>query len=423
MSRENDRPNNRGDKRRPLRSRRTILGSLCTGLVTGIAGCTTIGFRQHDKDADLSGPSAVWPTKRAGANRRNRVDVSLGADVSPLSLGAGEFARPPVLGPESVFVLSPSWRPNDGKRGSGLFAISKRSQKITWRHSLNNGHTYPTVVGNTVFVQGEELIALDRKSGERHWRVNAPYAWWRTAPLVIDETVVVTDGSRDAFHAIDARTGRSQWTTSVDGDLRGMAADGNVYVATTDGDTSRLVRLDPVNGDVVWRAKGDELAGSGTPVVGSDEVYLHERDQLCAYRTGDGTRMWSRSISPTVYSGTGYALGSDRLFVVGRNPDATLPVDVGRLFALDPADGKILWTGPTVPAVEAGVPTVTSDGVVVPLTGDAPRLGVIDPATGQVRRSISLPSTAITGVTIGNDFAGIVTASSSGDDELVKLSE
>ncbi|MFJ8280038.1 serine/threonine-protein kinase [Streptomyces griseoviridis] len=56
----------------------------------------------------------------------------------------------------------------------------------------------------------------------------------------------------------------------------------------------------------------------------------------------------------------------------------------GAVFALDPADGSLLWKHP-VAATERGNPPVLSGGLVQALTEGAPRLEALDPATGEVR--------------------------------------
>ncbi|MGV9252967.1 outer membrane protein assembly factor BamB family protein [Streptomyces sp. NPDC003697] len=67
----------------------------------------------------------------------------------------------------------------------------------------------------------------------------------------------------------------------------------------------------------------------------------------------------------------------------------------GLVYALDPADGTLLWRHPVAGTVR-GTPPVVAGGLVQPLTDHGRRLEALDPATGEVRWQRTVP--AYTGI-------------------------
>lgn len=411
----------REDRRRRKLSRRTAVASICTGVFAATSGCVGANALERNSTADVTGQRADWWTKRGGPARRNRTTATLTTPEAPIELGSGQLSRPPVFGPEAAFFCSPNWRTRDKTDTVGIVAVTQESATVRWTHEFEEAHSYPTVVGNTVFVQGKQLLALDRTTGDERWRLNAPYGWWRTAPLPAGDLLIVTDGAREALRAVRARDGQSVWNRTLEADPRGMAAPDadtteELYVVVQPTDeTSRLERLDPTSGTLVWQTDdGGETAGSGTPVVGESHVFVRERDRLVAYRRRDGTAAWSRQFQSVLSAGVGLAFTPGRLYCLRRRS----PTD-GELVALDPDDGAVLWSGPTVPATEAGAPTIVEEGVAIPLIGEGPHIGLVDPETGRVRRQLQLPARPVTGLSVGPNAATAVTVGSDGDDSLI----
>lgn len=401
--------------------RRAALGGICAGLLAVTSGCTGANALDRGQPADITGPQADWSSKRGGPARRNRTDATLTTPDAPIELGSGQLTRAPVFGPEAAFFCSADWRTRDETDTGGVVAVTQESATVRWIHEFDEARGHPTVVGDTVFVQGRRLLALDRTTGDRRWQLDVPYGWWRTGPLPTGDRLVVTDGARGAIRAVRMRDGQSEWTRRLEADPRGMAAPEDkaaeeLYVVVQPtGDTSRLQRRDPTSGELVWETDtGGKPAGSGTPVVGESHVFVRERDRIATYRRQDGTLAWSRRARPILSTGVGLAFTPGRLYCLRRNGSTS-----GRLIAVEPADGTVSWTGPTVPATDAAALTVLGDGVVTPLASGGPRVGLVDPDTGRVRRTVSLPAHPVTGLSVGPHAATAVTVGSDGDDSLL----
>jgi outer membrane protein assembly factor BamB len=63
----------------------------------------------------------------------------------------------------------------------------------------------------------------------------------------------------------------------------------------------------------------------------------------------------------------------------------------GLVFALDPADGALLWRHPVAASPRSG-PPVVSGGLVQPLTDQSRRLEALDPASGRTRWKRTMPA-------------------------------
>jgi outer membrane protein assembly factor BamB len=406
----------------PPRYRRRSLLAAGAAALAGGAGCTALagfGRRRHESDADLSGPAAAWSGKMGGPARRSRsaVDGALPDDATPRPAegltGAG--SRRPVVGSDALFLVSEDLR-RSGEDGpvERVIAVDRVNGFSRWEHRLTNANSYPTVLGNTVFAQGDSVVAVDRREGVLRWRVDAGYAWWQTAPTPAGDMLLVTAAEPGTVWGLDPRTGRRRWTADLPGlEPRALAATGGggaAYLAAAgvDGGEERaLLRLDPATGETVWRRP--TIGEPATPVLGSDRLYLHGGDRLVVRRGADGSVAWSRSLTRAVPRG-GLALGSERCFVVARGDDGRR-----RLYALRRADGSTDWTGPTVPPLESGAVSVAGDRVYVPLADDAgPALATLEAATGERARTVGLPGRPATGVAVGDGRGGLIVRDGTG---------
>jgi outer membrane protein assembly factor BamB len=345
-----------------------------------------------------------------GPARRSRsaVDGAIPDDATPRPVegltGAG--SRRPVVGSDALFLVSEKLqRSGEDRPIERMMAVDRVNGFSRWEHRLANANSYPAVVGNTVFAQGESLVAVDRREGVLRWRLDAGYAWWQTGPTPAGDTLLVTAAGPGTVRGLDPRTGRRRWTADLPGlEPRALAAAGGAaYLAAAGvdgGEESALLRLDPATGGTVWRRP--TIGEPATPVLGDDRVYLHGGDRLVVRRGADGSVAWSRSLTRAVPRG-GLALGSQRCFVVARDDGGR------RLYALRRADGSTDWTGPRVPPLAAGAVSVAGDRVYVPVADDAgPALVALDTATGERARTVDLPGRPATGLAVGDGRGGLI---------------
>jgi len=380
--------------------RRGLLAAAGSAALAATAGCAALpgSGRRYESDAVLTGPQAPWPSKMSGAGRRSAAAGPLPGDATTLVEGlTGAGDRRPVVGPEAVFLAAEQVTLPGSERAGRIVALGGAAN-VRWQYPVPNANAFPAVAGDTVLVQGDALFALDRRDGRLRWRVDAGYAWWRTAPVVAGGTLLVTAADPETVWGLDPATGRRRWVADLRLHPRALAAgDPGAYAVTSDSDESALVRLDPASGEVAWRRP--TAAEPGTPVLGTDRVFLREGDRLTARRGADGSVAWSRSLAPRAV-----ALGRERCLVVAGD---------GRLRALRRSDGTTDWTGPAVARVESGPVAVAGDRVYVPVT-DGPALAALDAASGDRVRTVPLPGRPTTGVAVGDGLGALVTRDGTG---------
>ena len=170
------------------------------------------------------------------------------------------------------------------------------------------------------------------------------------------------------------RLGGVAWTFATGGTVRGSptVADDVVYVGSSDG---RLYALDAETGGVVWSYSAGAPVG-GTPLVTDDLVVVVSRgNAVHAVDRRSGRPVWRRSTGPDLslewgHEGWDYLLPSPVLaggaVLVGSGD--------GRLYALDPDDGRVRWAFRTAGRIRAT--PVVEDGVAYFGSGDGVVYGV-----------------------------------------------
>jgi alcohol dehydrogenase (cytochrome c) len=137
---------------------------------------------------------------------------------------------------------------------------------------VNNGHEAAPVVNNGVMfvaTPGNQVIALDAASGRILWRYRRPvpedivslHPTSRGVALYGDK--VFFAAAEAVLVALDARTGREEWTTKVEQNQNGyymslspLVADGKVIVGTSGGELGIrgfVAAFDPDTGKPLWK--------------------------------------------------------------------------------------------------------------------------------------------------------------------------
>lgn len=148
----------------------------------------------------------------------------------------------------------------------------------------------------------KSLVAIDVETGEQLWTGEADVVHGYAAGNLF---------IRDSFSnlALDPTDGSVVY--ELDRDIRGVSADGHVYVG-------RVAKLDAADGSEVWRGGGlDEvLAADADHVYGKPDGI---GAPLTALRASDGTEAWTAELNGPV------AVGTDNLYGMASN--ATIAVD------------------------------------------------------------------------------------------------
>jgi alcohol dehydrogenase (cytochrome c) len=165
---------------------------------------------------------------------------------------------------------------------------------------MTSGHEAPPIVNNGVmFVSnpGNQVIAIDAKSGKQLWRYRRPspedaivlHRTNRGVALYGDKVFLAA--AEAVLVALDARTGREVWATNVADNQHGyymslapLVADGKVMVGASGGELGIrgfVAAFDPESGKQLWKVytipepgqpgsetwpKGDQWKTGGAPV-------------------------------------------------------------------------------------------------------------------------------------------------------------
>ncbi|WP_324760941.1 PQQ-binding-like beta-propeller repeat protein [Haloarcula sp. GH36] len=402
----------------PSTLRRTFLGTVVSGVVAGIAGCSsscpdtdtpepshTVGTA--DGSAFETLPDGAWPSPRFDAANtgyttvespspmpsiqwRSTLPVSSGDEAAPLT-------TPPIVADETVLVATQR----------GMFGLSLRDGTERWRRdlvpatvesALGYGEKLASPIatdGTAICPTADGVVALDIGDGSVLWRTDKVTG--AGTPARTGEGVVCP--TADGLTMLDTRDGSPRWTASVDA-RDPVVADGMVV-----GGKDRTVALDVATGQRRWTAP------TGThehPVVADGTVYLGTGDGLVGRALSDGSEQWridrGRFLTPpvvtpeTIYAVESPGEAGDATFAFDRvadgkptprwcsqvgsgavtaaADDGLLTLQSAGLVAFTADYGDATWRYPLrdglqPPAVlDGGLVTVSTDGVVAALGGD-----------------------------------------------------
>lgn len=279
-----------------------------------------------------------------------------------LDLGYIE-STPAVSGPY-VYVGATDGRVHAFKRTDGT--------KV-WESTIGGSIlSAPAVDVNSVYVGGTDsrVYALDKTTGSLRWSAVAGKFGVRAGLAVVRNTVYVGTGDGQVC-AFDAATGNQKWARRMDpAGCSGTPAvvDGVVYASTTNG---WLCAFKAVNGRRLWRTSPGSGFRAG-PAVARGVVYITDGDGgVNAFDAQTGEMRWRNGyMSPTGFMSSPTVAGG--VLYVAENGSPWLPDDKGgRAYALNTADGEVLWAGmagtgaTSTPTVVDGVLLVSSlDGRV-----------------------------------------------------------
>jgi outer membrane protein assembly factor BamB len=257
---------------------------------------------------------------------------------------------PPVLDRGRLFL---------GTNHGLVLAVEAATGRVVWKRQFAGCVAASPAVGNGVVYVGfmnpppcrgtapSFLAALDAHTGRTLWRFRSGVV--ESPPLLAGGRVYF--GSWDhRVYAVDAGTGRLDWSFATDDRVKGGVAfaGGRIFVASYDG---RLYALDASTGKLRWATGG---LGSlyATPSVAHGRVFVGSTDgRVYALAAGSGRELWSTATGSFVYSPAALAGGGA---YVGSYDH--------RLYALSQATGRVRWTFDAGAPI-SGAPTVL-DGLV-----------------------------------------------------------
>jgi outer membrane protein assembly factor BamB len=182
-------------------------------------------------------------------------------------------------------------------------------------------------------------------------RLSAPVG----TPAVADGHIYVATGAKHTrLHALDATTGRRQWSSIGGlGTLYAPLAAPGLLVRLSNADTVR--RYDPATGRIFWRRDHPYSEGFLAQPLLADGRVFELSDSLVALDARTGAILWR---------------ADDDCFRCQVSSDGMRVYAAGKqgLRAFDAATGKIVWTAPGVASLDPVASTTVSDGVVAVLS-------------------------------------------------------
>lgn len=364
---------------------------LATVGAIGIGSAVAAAGRGAPEAGSRSGATARQAVKAGSPsfqyNARNtgRTD-SPGPSGQPTEQWRVEAASPRV--PAAVDGVAYSADTHGGVRARDLASGEQRWQvsgSEAWRAkgSPRFDHT-PHVEGGVVYHATPTHVIAHATSGTFLWAVGADRPASRsnnaartTAPVVAGELVVA--GLTDGVYGVDPSTGAVMWKVPMNYRSFGTpaAADGLVYLVRADG---YVYALDAATGEIAWRTyfgptpafwRTDSVP-LATPTVADGVVYVAKNDRskevgrVYALDVADGTEVWSAKTAGLLdprHVEMSAAVADDFVFVT--DSPATLN-------AFDRADGTRRWTY-DVGARYGLAPVVAGDTVFPSATDGAVR--------------------------------------------------
>ncbi|OTF01842.1 Pyrrolo-quinoline quinone [Halorubrum sp. SD683] len=395
--------------------RRTVLGTLASSALLGVAGCLGDSGPNTEPEPTVNeevpvdgaiGPSI--PQLQGGPAHTGRLDETVPTD------GVTTYWRrtpyryehsQPVVVDDGVYVSfagrlvrlalstgEEQWQTDVGHAGAstpavydgtayvtvwnggedvlrGLAAVDTASGDITWRGQIQADiTTSPTATADGVFVGGgfetATVAAYDHDGTERWQHELSTYA---STPAVAEGIAVYGSGA-DSIVAYDADTGDQLWTADTDGETTAppTISGGNVYIGTR---KHTLYAVDLVEGTEQWTV---DLPGEvrQSAAVADGRVFVPAERGLVAV-DATGTKQWvadeiGGATEPALVDGT-VLLGD------GRTVRAVAAIDGTEQWSFETRDRN--YTDVVLGGIDAA-PTVANGAVLVATNaGDVYALG------------------------------------------------
>jgi polyvinyl alcohol dehydrogenase (cytochrome) len=337
-------------------------------------------------------------------------------------------------------------------------AVAAATGKPHWATKLGGMFVAaPAITNGAVYAAaGDTLYKLDRTTGRKEWKVQTdsnPYAQISASPVVVDGLVLQATASfenivnqaqytfRGSIAAYDAQDGRRRWkfyttkNTATDGPGVGVwstpAVDvkrGLLFVGTgqslapqTSPLADSMLAIDYRTGKLRWSRQftypdvfsAGHPEGKDADVGASPNLWsANGRDLVGAGDKGgtfhaldrdSGHVVWQTRL--TAGSAFGGAIGS-AAFVDGKliatsnigDPNTNAPTDKHKVFALDPATGKSLWTTQSLPG-KVFAPVSAVPGIAF-VGSDRGVLTALDVGTGRRLWTYAAPAKTASGPSI-----------------------
>lgn len=215
-----------------------------------------------------------------------------------------------------------------------LFAVDTQTGKLKWKSTRKQGwFGPPTIVGNTLFVASNRLLAaIDLETQRELWSVTPDGPMSAGVSLLVAKGMIYAGGADGRFYAWDAANGARKWVVQPSGDIPWRSAvfgDGKIICANTKG---LIAAWDPATGRELWKKT------VSSPVVslllnGQTLFYVNFDRSIVAIDSNSGASL--PGLEHKHSSSTQLAAAGGKLYFGGG--------DAGSIFAIDERTGSKVW--------------------------------------------------------------------------------
>lgn len=212
----------------------------------------------------------------------------------------------------------------------------------------------------------------------RLWQAEVGMSGWLNSPIVVGDTVVIgSAGTRragsdpgDGVYALDLRTGAERWFFPAASDVNGVAARGDLVVAT--GDEGTVWGLDITTGSLRWSFSATTPVFTN-PLVVDDLIIVGDASGVVRALDLDGQQRWWVRLDGAIRGGA--ASDGQVIYAVSERGDAVaLSTDGFELWRSRIEYSSTAWGrpegAPPLPVTVFAPPTLDRDHLVVSFVVD-----------------------------------------------------
>lgn len=238
--------------------------------------------------------------------------------------------------------------------GNQLFALNSATGAVLWQHRVRinpvQSSTFPQIDAGRVYLpEVDSTFALDATTGATIWTFH-PDSQGVVVPAIDATTIYIGQRGIPTVYALDKVTGKLRWRTNLGAGYTfgahvfGIAARGDTVYATIFREKSPngflrsgvLVAMAANDGRELWRYEtpGDQGSFVTVPILLSDLVIINNfagATVLAIDPRTQSVRWRSPVVNAYFVNGNGvlYGAGAD-----------------GRVYAMNPSTGAVLWSTP-----------------------------------------------------------------------------
>ncbi|MDP6102214.1 MAG: PQQ-binding-like beta-propeller repeat protein [Dehalococcoidia bacterium] len=265
-----------------------------------------------------------------------------------------------------------------------VMALAAATGSIIWEYGTETAiDSSPTVAeGLVIFAtRDRKVIALDADTGQSRWQFVTGEGGPNTGSSLVKDGVVYVGSGDGKIYALDALTGTERWSHLTRDWITNTAAlSGDILVVSSmDG---RVTMYDTNTGKRRFSFRGLNQDVVGSPIIVEDSIYVPYRNGILAtvnlkeeevlfysrwYRFKLQMWLWGWRDHPGLPKGVErtYRLrGTIEMTPAADEGKVYVPIQDGRLHAIDRSTGKRLWLFDSR-AYGLSTPTIVEDTVLV----------------------------------------------------------